>query len=73
MELTLLIFLIIAIVSLVSIKKQQKKKDARLDRTKHYNPHKDYLDDAKAATKKRFEEEAAQQAYKNNIKKDYLG
>lgn len=73
MDLILLIFLIITIVSLMIIKKRQKKKLTRLNRVKHYNPHKDYLDDVKAATKKRFEEEAAQQTYKNNIKKDYLG
>jgi hypothetical protein len=73
MDLILLIFLIIAIVSLVAIKKQQKKRDARLNHEKHYNPNKDYLDDVKAATKKCFEEEAEQQSYKNNIKKDYLG
>lgn len=71
--LILLIFLIAATISLLAIKKQRKKRNARFNRVRHYNPHKNYLDQVKAATKKRFEEEAAQQSYKNNIKKDYLG
>ncbi len=72
MDLILLLFLIIAIISLVAIKRQQKKNNARFNRTKHYNPHTNYLNKIKEATKKRFEEEAEQQVYKNNIKKDYL-
>lgn len=69
MPLLLLIFLVIAILSLFLINQQKHNRDFK---TKGYGSKKDYLEDVKEATKKRFEEEAEQQNYKNNIKKDYL-
>lgn len=71
MELLLILFLIIAILSLFLITRQERIRAYRLNRgLKGYNSHKDYLEEVKEATKKRFEEEASQQAYKNNLKKD---
>lgn len=70
MYLILLIFLLIALLSLFFINRQEHIRAYRLSQGKGYNAHKDYLEEVKAATKKRFEEEAAQQAYKNNIKKN---
>lgn len=72
MGLILIIVLIFGFFGLFFIDKQERKRKNRIDLEKHYNPNEDYLEKVKEATKKRFEEEAAQQAYKNNIKKDYL-
>lgn len=73
MGLILIVVLIFGSLGLFFIDKQDRKRKKRIDLEKHYNPNEDYLEKVKEATKKRFEEEAAQQAYKNNIKKDYLG
>ena len=73
MELLLIIALVVALLSLAFIKKREHDKNSRFDRDKkHYNPNEDYLNKVKEATKKRFEEEQAQQDYKNKIKKNYL-
>lgn len=72
MEIILILVLIGGLCSLFFIKKQERVRRNRPDQKKHYNPNEDYLNTVKEATKKRFEEEAAQQAYKNKIKKDYL-
>ena len=72
MEIILILVLIGGLSGLFFIKKQERVRRARPDQRKHYNPHEDYLNTVKEATKKRFEEEQAQQAYKNKIKKDYL-
>jgi len=72
MEIILILVLISGLSGLFFIKKQERVRRSRLDQRKHYNPNEDYLKKVKEATKKRFEEEQAQQAYKNNIRKDYL-
>jgi|GEM_PF-4779097 hypothetical protein len=72
MEIILILVLVGGLSSLFFIKKQELVHRTRPDQKKHYNPNEDYLDKVKEATKKRFEEEQAQQAYKNKIKKDYL-
>jgi len=72
MELILLLALILGVFSLFTIKKQERARHARFDKQKHYNANEDYLEKVKEATKKRFEEEQAQQEYKNDIKKNYL-
>lgn len=72
MELILVLALIVGVLSLAAIKKQERNRANRFNKRGHYNAHKDYLDDVKKATKKRFEEEQSQQEYKNNIKRNYL-
>lgn len=70
MYLILSIFLLIALLSLFFINRQEHIRSYRLTRGRGGNTHKDYLEEVKEATKKRFEEEAAQQAYKNNLKRN---
>lgn len=72
MELILFLALVSGVLGLFAINKQQRIRATRFSQRRHYNPNEDYLGKVKEATKKRFAEEQAQQAYKNNIRKDYL-
>lgn len=74
MEIVLFIALIIAILSLITIKKQEYLRGARFSKRRYYkkNSSREYLEKVKEATKKRFEEESKNQEYKNNIKNNYL-
>lgn len=73
MELILILFLILAVSGLFAIKKQRENWQNRFSQRKPSLSKKDYLESIKEAGRKRSAEEAAEQAYKNNIKKDYLG
>lgn len=75
MELIIFIALISGMLSLIFINREERKIREKFEQKpnrRHYNKKVDYLEKVKEATKKRFEEEATQQSYKNNIKKDYL-
>ena len=71
MELILIIALIGGLLGLFFIQRHGNTRRNPFN-GRHYSSHEDYLNKIKESTKKRFEEEQAQQEYKNNIRKDYL-